>query len=37
MTLRGEIALNPYKEDIFPHGRAIKSALVRCGIDAMNG
>src|SRR5215475_4353043 len=33
----GEIALNPYKQVIFPHRRAIKSALVSCITDAMKG
>jgi hypothetical protein len=37
MTLCGETALNPYKQAIFPHGRAIKSALARYGIDAIKG
>jgi hypothetical protein len=37
MTPCGEIALNPYKQDIFPHRRAIKSSLVRCITDAMKG
>jgi hypothetical protein len=32
---RGGTALTPYKQAIFPHARAIKSALVRCGIGAM--
>jgi hypothetical protein len=35
MTPCGEIALNPYKQDIFPHRRVIKSALVSYIIDAM--
>jgi hypothetical protein len=37
MTPRGEIALNPYKQDIFPHRRVIKSALVSYIIDAIKG
>jgi hypothetical protein len=37
MTLCGEIALNPYKQDIFPHRRLIESSLVGYGIDAMKG
>jgi hypothetical protein len=34
---RGGVALNRYKQPIFPHERAIKNALVCCGIGAMNG
>jgi hypothetical protein len=37
MTLCSEIALNPYKQDIFPHRRVIKSALGSYIIDAMKG
>jgi hypothetical protein len=37
MTPCGEIALNPYKQDIFPHRRVIESSLVGYGIDAMKG
>jgi hypothetical protein len=36
-TLCGEIALNPYKQVIFPHRRAIKSSLVSGVTDAMKG
>jgi hypothetical protein len=36
-TLCGEIALNPYKQDIFPDRRVIKSSLVGYGIHAMKG
>jgi hypothetical protein len=37
MTWYGEIALNPYKQTIFPHRRVNKSWLVSCIIDAMKG
>jgi hypothetical protein len=37
MIVCGEIALNPYKQVIFPHRRAIKSSLVRGITDAMKG
>jgi hypothetical protein len=35
MNWRDETVLNPYKEAIFPHGRAIKNALVTCVIGTI--
>jgi Peptidase family M48 len=32
---RDGVVLNPYKQGISPHACAVKSALARCGIDAM--
>jgi hypothetical protein len=35
MNWRDEAVLNPHKEAIFPHGRAIKNALVTCVIGTI--
>ena len=35
MNWRDEAVLNPYKEAIFPHSRAIKNALVTCVIGTI--